>query len=120
MPLDPRRARQERRPGPAGAAHKEPRENKARVGLPMVAELVVEQDLLQCAAAAPRPRCRLHVVIVRAGRHRRGGSSIAGRAAGHDVWPDDAGLKLRTLPPGRRLRGRRAAPLHLRSSAAGI
>jgi len=115
-----RGANAERRPGPAGAAHKEPRENKARVGLPMVAERVVEQDLPQCAAAAPRPRCRLHVVIVRAGRRRRGGSSIAGRAAGHDVWPDDAGLKLRTLPPGRRLRGRRAAPLHLRSSAAGI
>ena len=89
-------------------------------GLPMVAERVVEQDLPQCAATAPRPRCRPHVVIVRAGRHRRGGSSIAGRAAGHDVWPDDAGLKLCTLPPGRRLRGRRAAPLHLRSSAAGI
>ena len=118
----PRTGRQRGResPGPVGAAHKEPRENKARVGLPMVAELVVEQDLPQCAAAAPRPRCRLHVVIVRAGRRRRGGSSIAGRAAGHDVWPDDAGLKLRTLPPGRRLRGRRAAPLHLRSSAAGI
>jgi hypothetical protein len=46
----------------AGVAHKEPRENKARVGLPMVAERVVEQDLPQCATAAPSPRCRLHVV----------------------------------------------------------
>ena len=31
-------------PESAGAAHKEPREDKARVGLPMVAERVVEQD----------------------------------------------------------------------------
>ena len=57
------RRRGERRPGPAGAAHKEPRENKARVGLPMVAELVVEQDpsaVRRRGAASPLPPSRRH------------------------------------------------------------
>ena len=96
------RQRGERRPGPAGAAHKEPRENKARVGLPMVAELVVEQDLLQCAAAAPRPRCRRPVATVRVDRRQRGGPFIVGCAGGHarttprHAWACGAGRGLCT------------------------
>ena len=108
--------------GPAGAAHKEPRENKARVGLPMVAELVVEQDLPQCAAVVPRPRCRRPVVTVRVDRRQRGGPFIAGCAGGYarttprHAWACGAGRGLCTRPLG----GRRAAARHLGSSSAGM
>jgi hypothetical protein len=109
-------------PGPVGAAHEEPRENKARVGLPMVAELVVEQDLLQCAAAALRPRCRRPVATVRVDRRQRGGPFIVGCAGGHarttprHAWACGAGRGLCTRPLG----GRRAAARHLGSSSAGM
>ena len=120
----PRTGRQRGResPGPVGAAHKEPRENKARVGLPMVAELVVEQDLPQCAAVVPRPRCRRPVATVRVDRRQRGGPFIAGCAGGHarttprHAWACGAGRGLRTRPLG----GRRAAARHLGSSSAGM
>ena len=78
--------------------------------------------LLQCAAAAPRPRCRRPVVTVRVDRRQRGGPFIAGCAGGYarttprHAWACGAGRGLRTRPLG----GRRAAARHLGSSSAGM